>query len=229
VRAFIERSTHILGFPLGLGTRGLLLVAALLLVPAYLAPLWKMTMYAPQYPQGLRLEIYSYKLQGGNNGQDVKEINILNHYIGMKDLSTEDFTEFKWLPFVVGALGLVFLRGVVFGTVGNLLDVTMLFVYFSFFSLGSFAYKLWAYGHNLSPNAAVKVAPFMPPLFGGRQLANFEVYSYPAVASYALGATAAALILALLLSWRTARREIPSVSAGGSVAGAAAATRRTAS
>jgi len=153
----------------------------------------------------------------------VKEINILNHYIGMKDLTTEDFTEFKWLPFVVGALGLLFLRGVVFGTVGNLLDITILFAYFSLFSLWSFAYKLWAYGHNLAPSAAVKVAPFMPPLFGGKQLANFEVYSYPAASSYALGGTAVALIVALLWSWQTARRELPSVSAGAAVGAASRA------
>jgi len=223
VKPFIEKSNRILGSPLGYGPRGIILVAALLLVPAFVSPLWTMTMYAPQYPNGLRLQIYSHKLEGGNGGQDVKEINILNHYIGMKDLTTEDFTEFKWLPFVVGALGLLFLRGVVFGTVGNLLDITILFAYFSLFSLWSFAYKLWAYGHNLAPSAAVKVAPFMPPLFGGKQLANFEVYSYPAASSYALGGTAVALIVALLWSWQTARRELPSVSAGAAVGAASRA------
>lgn len=223
MKPFIEKSNRILGSPLGYGPRGIILVAALLLVPAFVSPLWTMTMYAPQYPNGLRLQIYSHKLEGGNGGQDVKEINILNHYIGMKDLTTEDFTEFKWLPFVVGALGLLFLRGVVFGTVGNLLDITILFAYFSLFSLWSFAYKLWAYGHNLAPSAAVKVAPFMPPLFGGKQLANFEVYSYPAASSYALGGTAVALIVALLWSWQTARRELPSVSAGAAVGAASRA------
>jgi hypothetical protein len=204
----IQKSNRILASPLGLGPRGLILLAALLLLPAYVSPLWKMTMFAPQYQDGLRLDIYSYKLEGGNRGQDVKEINVLNHYIGMKDLADEDFTEFKWLPFVVGALGLLFVRAVVFGTVGSALDVAVLFVYFSAFSLWSFAYKLWSYGHNLAPTAAVKVPPFMPPLFGGKQLANFEVYSYPGLASYALGAAAAALVAALLLSWRTARKEL---------------------
>ncbi len=207
MRPFIEKSNRVLASPLGLGPRGLVLLAALLLLPAYASPLWKMTMFAPQYQDGLRLDIYSYKLEGGNRGQDVKEINLLNHYIGMKDLTTEDFTEFKWLPFVIGALGLLFVRAGVFGTVGHLLDVTVLFIYFSLFSLWSFAYKMWAYGHNLAPTAAVKVPPFMPPLFGGKQLANFEVYSYPAVASYALGAAAVALIVALSLAVRTARRE----------------------
>ena len=212
---FIEKSTRTLRHPLGLGPRGLLLVAVLLLVPTYVSPLWQLTMYAPQYQSGLRLDIYSYKLEGGNKGQDVKEINILNHYIGMRDLAAEDFTEFKWLPFVIGAIGLLVLRAVVFGTVGHALDVTMLFVYFSLFSLWSFAYKLWSYGHNLAHDAAVKVQPFMPPVFGGQQIANFEVYSYPQLGSYALGGAGLALLLALFLSWRAAGREQAVAAAGG--------------
>jgi len=206
VSPFVEKSNRVLATPLGLGPRGLVLLAALLLVPAYVTPLWDMTMYAPQYQEGLRLHIYSYKLEGGNAGQDAREINILNHYIGMRDLTTEDFTEFKWLPFVIGALGLLFLRAAVFGSVGSVLDVTVLFIYFSLFSLWSFAYKLWMYGHNLSPGAPVKVAPFMPPLLGSRQLANFEVYSYPGWASYAIGAAGLALIAALIIAWRAALR-----------------------
>ena len=83
-----------------------LLIARALLTVTYLLPLWNLTMFAPQYPEGLRLDIYCYKLDGGNAGQDVKEINVLNHYIGMRDLVNAEFTEFKWMPFVVGALGL---------------------------------------------------------------------------------------------------------------------------
>ena len=202
----IEKSDRILKSPLGLGPRGLLLVASLLLVPALVSPLWRLTMFAPQYQEGLRLDIYSYKLEGGNHGQDAKEINLLNHYIGMKDLVAEDFTEFLWLPFAIGTFGLLFLRAVVLGTVGYLIDVTVLFAYFSGFSMWSFAHKMWSYGHNLDPTAAVKVPPFMPPLFGGKQLANFEVYSYPSLASWALGGAALALFLALFLSWRAAGR-----------------------
>jgi len=215
VRPFVERSSRILKSPIGLGPRGLLLLAALLLVPAYVSPLWRLTMFAPQYQEGLRLDIYSYKLVGGHHGQDTREINLLNHYIGMRDLVAEDFTEFKWLPFVVGVLGLLFLRAVVLGTVGHVLDMAVLYVYFSLFSLWSFAYKLWSYGHDLAPTAAVKIPPFMPPLIGGKQLANFEVYSYPALASYALGGAALALVLALFLSWRVARREAAAAGAPG--------------
>jgi hypothetical protein len=164
-----------------------------------------MTMFAPQYPDGLRLHIYSYKLDGGNGGQDVKEINVLNHYIGMRDLVTEDFTEFKWIPFVVGALGLLFLRTAVQGKMTHLVDVLVLYLYFGLFALWSFGYKMWSYGHSLSPSAAVKVPPFTPPLFGYKKLANFEVYSYPAVGSYTLGLVAAILMLAMVVAWRQSR------------------------
>ena len=202
----IERLNRLLAGPLGVSPRLLLVASALLLTAIYLFPLWNLTMFAPQYPEGLRLDIYSYALEGGNKGQDVKEINVLNHYIGMRDLVTEDFTEFKWLPFVVGALGLLYLRAAVLGTVGHLLDVLVLNMYFSSFALWSFAYKLYQYGHTLAPTAAVKVPPFMPPLFGYKQLANFEVYSYPQVASYAMALSTLLTLAAAFSAWRHHRR-----------------------
>jgi copper chaperone NosL len=205
VLKLFEEEGRFLDLPLDLGPRLLVLLAALLLIPCYLFPLWNMTMFAPQYPNGLRLHIYGYQLTGGNDGQDIKEINVLNHYIGMRDLEASDFTEFKWIPFVVGGLGLVFLRAAVFGKMRHLVDVLAMYVYFSLFSLWSFAYKLYSYGHTLAPTAAVKVPPFMPPMLGFKQLANFEVYSYPGPGSYALGVVPLVLIAALVLGWRQGR------------------------
>jgi hypothetical protein len=75
-------------------------------------------------------------------------------------------------------------------------------IYFSAFALWSFGYKLYSYGHSLSPQAAVKVPAFMPPVFGYKQLANFEVYSYPAAASYALAASTLLLVIAFVFAWR---------------------------
>jgi len=207
VRAFILKSNRMLDATLDLKPRVLLLAAVLLLIPAYVTPLWTMTMFAPQYPEGLRLQIYSYKLEGGNAGQDVKEINVLNHYIGMRDLDTASFTEFKWIPFVVGVMGLLFLRTAVLGRMAHLVDVLVLYLYFGLFSLWSFGYKMWFYGHNLAPTAAVKIDAFMPPLFGGKQLANFEVYSYPGLGAYALTAVAFVLLTAMYVAWRQAQRE----------------------
>src|SRR5512134_1482194 len=144
------RGARFLDQPIDARARLMVLVAAALLAATYVLPLWNLTMFAPQYQDGLRLDIYSYTLVGGNDGQDIKEINVLNHYIGMQDLVNESFTEFKWMPFVIGALGLLVLRAAVHGTVVALVDVTMLFVYFGAFSLWSFGYKLYRYGHDLS-------------------------------------------------------------------------------
>jgi hypothetical protein len=84
----------------------------------------------------------------------------------------------------------------------HLVDVMVLFGYFSLYSLWSFGYKMWSYGHNLDPTAPVTVDPFMPPLFGHKTLANFEVYSYPAPGSYALALVALLLLAAVILAWR---------------------------
>ena len=191
---------------LELGPRLLLVSAAVLLAASLLAPLWNLTMFAPQYPDGLRMDIYAHTLQGGRNGQDVKEINVLNHYIGMHDLSNEDFTEFKWMPFALGVLALIALRSAVHGTMASLVDSFVLFAYFGAFSLWSFAHKLYVYGHNLAPGAPVKVAPFTPPVFGYQQIANFEVYSYPRAGTYVLLAAGAALLLALGMAWGAGTR-----------------------
>jgi hypothetical protein len=172
-------------------------------------------MFAPQYGDGLRMQIYSWRLDGGNAGQDIKEINVLNHYIGMRDLTTADFTEFKWIPFVVGILALLMLRTAVLGKMAHLVDNVVLYLYFGAFSLWSFAFKLWTYGHSLAPTAAVKIDPFMPPMFGYKKLANFEVYSYPGVGSYALGLVAVVLVVAMALGWRESRRG-PALAASAS-------------
>jgi hypothetical protein len=211
VKRFFERSHRLLTAPMGAAPRALALAAAVLVLPTFFEPLWNLTMFAPQYQSGLRLDIFSHKLQGGNGGQDLKEINLLNHYIGMRPLEAEDFTEFKWMPFVLGALALLFLRAAVIGRILDLVDATVLFSYFGLFSLWTFAYKLYRYGHELAPGAPVKVPGFTPPMIGGKQIANFEVYSYPAIASYAILAVGIALVAALLValrsSWRLERLE----------------------
>ena len=200
--AVLDRSTRFLHQPVGAKPRVLFTLAAALILVAHLMPLWNLTMFAPQYSHGLRLDIYDHTMVGGNGGQDIREINLLNHYIGMHDLAVEDFAEFQWMPFVLGGVALLCLRGVVLGTVKELVDVAVLFVYFGGFSLWSFGYKLYRYGHDLSPTAAVRVAGFTPPMFGHRKIANFDVYSYPLAGSYVLAAVALCLVCALWLAWR---------------------------
>ncbi len=205
---FFDRMRRFLDLPLGTTSRSLLAVAALLMVLVYFFPLWTLTMFAPQYPDGLRMDIYSSHLGGGNGGQDIHEINVLNHYIGMHEIAEPDFTEFKWIPFVIGGLALLFLRAAVHGRMSDLIDVLVLNAYFALFAMFSFGARLYAYGHNLSPLAPVRVDPFMPPMFGYKQLANFEVYSYPQLGSYALMAATVLVLGAFFYEWWRGRKGI---------------------
>jgi hypothetical protein len=206
MRNVLDTLNRHLDVKLQMAPRMLLVSVAVLLLATLASPLWNLTMFAPQYPDGLRMDIYSHTLQGGRNGQDVKEINVLNHYIGMRDLSNENFTEFKWMPFAIGVLALIALRSAVHGTMASLVDSVVLFTYFGAFSLWSFANKLYTYGHNLAQGAPVKVPPFTPPLFGYQQIANFEVYSYPRTGTYIMLVAGVALFLALGLAWRSGGR-----------------------
>jgi len=202
-----------------LSTRGRVLIAAagVLLLVALFYPLWEITMFAQMFPEGIRMWIYPYKLVGGNGGADLQGINILNHYIGMREIRAADFPEMKFIPFALGFFVLLGFRAAVFGRVHQLVDLLVLFTYFGLFSLGAFYYRMYTFGHQLSPEAPVKVAPFTPPVFGHQHIANFDVYSYPGPATYLLGGYVLALAVTLVLAAREERAAAQEVGrrAGG--------------
>ena len=144
--------------------RLLLLVGAALLAVSIFLPLWQIHLVAPQYQEGLDLYIYSHKLVGGNEGQDLTEINNLNHYIGMQPIEEEDFAEMTFIPFLLGGFSLLALRAAFFGTVKAAIDTLVLFVYFGMFSMWRFYYQLYSYAHNLDPRAPMDIEPFTPIL-----------------------------------------------------------------
>ena len=57
------------------------MIARVLLLASIFLPYWHMELEAPQYPKGLFLTAYVNHLTG-----DVREIDGLNHYIGMRPL-----------------------------------------------------------------------------------------------------------------------------------------------
>lgn len=209
MKRLLDRANTFFELPLQIRSRVLILVGVVALLPAFFFPLWNMTFYSNQYTDGLRLNIYSYQLEGGKtpNRDDLREINSLNHYIGMRPLLESDFSEFTWLPLVVGLLMILALRAMVIGKMSNLVDVFVLFIYFGLFSMWSFYHRMYMYGHNLDPTAAIKVPPFTPPIFGSKQVGNFMVYSFPSIGSYALFVFPILLLIAILLSARRNRKE----------------------
>ena len=199
--------TRILDRPVNVTGRALLLLAIVVLLVGGALPLWRITLVAPQYAEGLTLDMYSYQIVAGNNGQDLAEINTLNHYIGMRPIAQADFLEMKVLPFAIGIFALLGLRAVVLGRIVTLIDLAVLFLYFGAFSLGSFAYRLYSYGHHLDPHAPMKIEPFMPVVVGSQQIANFVQTSLPLAGTLCMGAFFLLVVAALGSSVRDARKE----------------------
>lgn len=200
IDSFLLRSDRFLSRRLGLTSRIFLIIAAGCLVASFFFPLWQIRLVAPQYSQGLDLYIYAYQLEGGRDGADLAEINILNHYIGMRQIQEADFVEMRWMPFVLGLFIVLSLRAVVFGRMGNVVDIFTLFLYFGLFSMVNFYYRMYTFGTRLDPKAPMTIEPFVPTLIGQNKIANFTQYSYPHIASYCLAGFALCLILAMVFS-----------------------------
>ncbi len=168
-----------LDMPLRNRTRILLLIIMVPLALSVILPLWRISMEAPQYPQGLYLDIYSYKLDAGNDGHDLKEINVLNHYIGMQNITREELRDLDWMPFALGGLALLILRTALLGNIRALIDMVVVTTYVTGFAFCRFAYMLYSFGHNLDPKAPMDIEPFTPVLLGTKQIANFTTHSFP--------------------------------------------------
>ena len=181
-------------------SRVLILAACVLLVLTFFFPLWHIHLVAPQYRDGLDMWIYSWQLVGGREGQDIVEINLLNHYIGMAEIHEADFWEMQIIPFSIGFFILFGLRAAVFGQMSNVIDHVVLFLYFSLFSLAAFVYRLYSYGHELDPRAPMNVDPFWPTLVGTKQIANMTQTSLPGVSSYLILLALICLALAIFFS-----------------------------
>lgn len=153
-----------------------LICIGICLVVSIFVPLWRIELSAPQYPEGLVLQIYSNKLGG-----QVEIINGLNHYIGMKTLHKEDFLEFTILPYIIGAFALFSVMVMLIGSKRFLYLLLFSFLLFGVIAMVDFYRWNYNYGHNLDPNAAIIVPgmAYQPPLIGFKQLLNFGAYSIP--------------------------------------------------
>lgn len=156
-----------------------LLVLVIPLALAFTQPLWRISLRAPQYPDGLWMEIYTHKVDGGNNGQHISEINTLNHYIGMHKIDRAELSDLDWIPFALGLLALLTLRCAAIGNVRTLIDLIVVATYVSGFAFARFLYRLWYFGHSLAPDAPIRLEPFTPAVIGKKQIANFAVESWP--------------------------------------------------
>lgn len=174
--------------------RILILIAALLIIPSYFTPLWQISLWAPQYPEGLNMKIWIDHLSG-----NVDQINGVNHYIGMNHIGDEMFPEFTYLIYVIGVLIVLGIGAALIGKRWSLYSFFSLMALFGLAVLVDMYRWGYQYGHTLDPKAAIKVEgmSYQPPLIGYKELLNFLAYSGPDTGSWILIGGMGLLILAI--------------------------------
>jgi hypothetical protein len=182
-------------------------VAVALLASAFVLPLWRVDLIAPQYPEGLGMLIRINGVEG-LKPNDLHSINGLNHYIGMKAIEPDAIPELKWMPWILailvaGGIAVAALRRrwALNAWAGALLLLLC---------AGLWDYWRWGYdyGHDIDRDHAIIKIPGMtysPPVIGRKKLLNFTATSWPASGGVAMGLAALLVALAAADSARRGR------------------------
>ncbi|MBL0331228.1 MAG: nitrous oxide reductase accessory protein NosL [Bacteroidetes bacterium] len=183
---------------IGIISKGLLVIAGVLLVVSLFNPIWRIELDAPQYPEGLALTIHANKIGG-----EVEIINGLNHYIGMKTLHADEFIEFTVLPYIISGYALACLIVVLIRKRKALHILLGAFVLFGIIAMVDFWRWEYNYGHNLDPSAAIIVPgmAYQPPLIGFKQLLNFGAYSIPDIGGWLFITSGLLMVVAVFLEY----------------------------
>lgn len=186
-----------------LAPSALLMLGALLLIASMFLPYWSLTLQAPQYPKGLKVTVYVNHLDG-----DVREVDSLNHYLGMPPLNEGGQLE-RQMSFVsIVALGLLLMAGVfVHNQWAGLLALPVLA--FPLIFLADLWLILYRYGHSIDPKSALgsAIQPFTPPLFGPGKIGQFGSVARPEI-GLLLAFAAVAVVLVGLWYHRNAYKPI---------------------
>lgn len=171
--------------------------AAALFVASFFVPWWQFWLYAPQYPHGLRLVISLTGMSG-----DVHEIDLLNHYIGMKHLEDAAPTERQLAGFGVATIALLVV--VLLLLSGKKLNklVAVPAVAFPIVFLADSFYWLFTFGHHLDPHAPLHIAAFTPQMFGNGKIGQFETFAQPALGFWIAVAGVACAVAATVVRSR---------------------------
>ncbi len=183
-------------------SRILVLVASGLIAAMLFVPLWKISLVAPQYPEGLAIEIWLAKITG-----DLRTINILNHYIGMMKIEPDSIPELKYFPYVFGGLAAFALAIAAIGrkTLMHLGTVAILSV--ALWSLYDFYAWEYRYGHDLDPDAPMKIEDsYDLPLIGTKQVTTVTASSFPQAGAIFFTTAIGLFLLGSVLNIRSGKR-----------------------
>ena len=191
----------------------ILSIARVLLLVSIFLPYWHMTLVAPQYPNGLTIDAYVNQLTG-----DVREIDGLNHYIGMRSLSegaTLERTTSVWA--IIAMVLLVEGAAWVHSRWAVLLALPAIFFPAGF--LLDLFYWLNNFGQHLDPHAPLSsaVKPFTPPVLGEGTVGQFKTVASAGIGLYVAAGCAILTIIAFYFHRRAYKPLLERTAATGAL------------
>jgi len=184
--------------------RILILLASVLMIGVYVFPLWSVRLTAPQYPEGLGMQIRINTVEGATEN-DLNNINNLNHYIGMKRIEPDAIPELRIMPWIVAAIIVTGLATAALARRKLIYAWTAGFLAIAIVGLIDFWKWEYDYGHHLDNEHAILKIPgmtYQPPLIGAKQLLNFRAVSLPSTGGILAGVALALAVAAVVLAWR---------------------------
>jgi len=183
----------------------LLGLAGLFMLVSVFLPYWRLTLNAPQYPDGLVVKTYVNHLTG-----DVREIDGLNHYIGMRPLGDAAQLERSLSIYVLVVFALLVI-GAIFIHNRKAAYLALPAAAFPAVFIGDLYFWLRDFGTNLDPTAPITVDPFVPPILGEGKVGQFSTTAM-FEAGFFLAAIGTILILAGLYYHRRAYKPLVEAS-----------------
>lgn len=189
-----------------------LVAGALCLCGSVSLPYWEMSLDAKQYQRPLSVVAYPDRITG-----DISEIDLLNHYIGMRKLDQAAVFERSIGRGFVLAMAAVMLLTAVIGTRWSPLLLLPVVLFPALFLL-DLHWWLRDFGLNLDPHAPMNrsIKPFVPTILGVGKVGQFTTHARIGIGMYlALIASGASLLFAYVrwLKWHK-RPNAPSERTG---------------
>lgn len=174
-------------------------LARICLLVSLFLPYWHIKLKAPQYPKkDLQVNAYINRVEG-----DMREINGLNHYIGMRPL--DEAAKFEKAIGVWGLIAMVLLieASMFIHSRWAVLFLIPVIVFPAFF-LADLYYWLNLFGQNLDPKAPLSssIKPFTPPALGEGVIGQFKTVAWMGYGLWLAWAASGLVIVSLLLHRR---------------------------
>lgn len=189
--------------------RLLILGVGVVLISVFFVPIWYISLAAPQYPEGLGMQIWIHKVTGATP-YDLQNINLLNHYIGMHEIVSDSISELLFMPYVLGYLIVGALFTAVFPRVYMVFLGIFNFVLLGLVGLIDFWRWEYNYGHNLNPEAPIIVPgmAYQPPLLGCKEMLNITACSFPSWGGSVLLISILILVLIVIREKSRSKNEV---------------------